>query len=271
MGWRDSLRGWAVDLAVGTGGGLFFGLIGPFGSYLNGPVWQRVGFQLACFWMGVLVYGAGVRLVLRFRLPRPWTWAAIVLMVAVLDAPFSQGVAALGRAIWPFLARQGASEWYLQGLVTAEPVALGMALLIERRRRAGPASAPAPAAAHDGLLGVAPSEVLCLQMEDHYVRVHSRSGSRLVQATLGQAIAALGGRGGLQVHRSWWVASQAVARAEAHGRNLRLRLANGVIAPVARSAVPAVRAAGWISDAPHSRDVRSLSQSEGVLQRAEGS
>lgn len=249
MSWRDSLRGWAIDFAVATGGGLFFGLIGPFGSYLNGPIWQRVGFQLACFWMGLLVYGTGVRLVLQLRLSKAWTWAAIVLMVAVLDAPYSQGVAALGRAIWPFLGRQGASEWYLQGLVTAEPITLGLTLLIARRRRKGPApaSAPAPAAAHDGLLGVAPSDVLCLQMEDHYVRVHGREGSRLVQATLGQAIAALGGREGLQVHRSWWVASRAVVRAETHGRNLRLRLANGMFAPVARSAVSAVRAAGWIS------------------------
>ena len=107
-------------------------------------------------------------------------------------------------------------------------------------------------------------------MEDHYVRVHAHAGSRLVQATLSQAIAALGGREGLQVHRSWWVASRAVVRAEAHGRNLRLRLANGVVAPVARSAVPTVRAAGWIREAPRSGDVRSHPQLENV-QRGEGS
>jgi DNA-binding LytR/AlgR family response regulator len=252
MGWRDSLKGWAFDFAVATGAGLFFGLIGPFGSYLNGPVWQRVGFQLVCFWMGVLVYGTGVRLVLQLRLPRPWPWAAIVAMTAVLTAPFSQIVAAFGRALWPFLARQGAFEWYLQGLTTAEPVVLGMTLLIARRRRTAEArqaaQAPTPVAAHDGLLGVAPSEVLCLQMEDHYVRIHLRAGSRLVPATLSQAVAALGGREGLQVHRSWWVASRAVVQAEAHGRNLKLRLTNGVLAPVARSAVPAVRAAGWIGE-----------------------
>ena len=103
MGWKDSLRGWAVDLAIGTGGGLFFGLIGPFGSYLNGPLWQRVGFQLVCFWMGVLLYGTGVRLILRLRLPGAGTWAAIVLMTAVLNAPFSIG--------WPpWAARSGRSS-----------------------------------------------------------------------------------------------------------------------------------------------------------------
>jgi DNA-binding LytR/AlgR family response regulator len=86
-------------------------------------------------------------------------------------------------------------------------------------------------------------------MEDHYVRVHTASGSRLVLATLGQAMAALKGAPGLQVHRSWWVAEQALERAEPQGRNLRLRLVNGITAPVARSAVPQVRAAGWLGSA----------------------
>ena len=63
---------------------------------------------------------------------------------------------------------------------------------------------------------------------------------------IGQAIAAMDGAEGLQVHRSWWVARRAVARSVAHGRNLRLVLVNGVVAPVARTAVAGVRAAGWI-------------------------
>jgi DNA-binding LytR/AlgR family response regulator len=85
-------------------------------------------------------------------------------------------------------------------------------------------------------------------MEDHYVRVHTAAGSRLVLATLRQATAALDGADGQQVHRSWWVARKAVAGVEQHGRNLRLRLANGVTAPVARSAVAPLRAAGWIGE-----------------------
>ncbi|CAN7580620.1 LytTR family transcriptional regulator DNA-binding domain-containing protein [Phenylobacterium sp. LjRoot225] len=83
-------------------------------------------------------------------------------------------------------------------------------------------------------------------MEDHYVRVHTAGGSRLVLATFAQAIAAMGRTPGLRVHRSWWVADKAVDRAEAEGRNLRLILTNGVSAPVARSSVAAVREAGWL-------------------------
>ena len=68
---RDFLRDWAVDLAIATVCAIFLGLIGPFGSYLNGPAWQRVAFQLACFWSGILLYGSLIRVVLRFQL-RPW-------------------------------------------------------------------------------------------------------------------------------------------------------------------------------------------------------
>lgn len=256
--WRTSLRGWAVDLAIATAGGLFFGLIGPFGSYRNGPPWERVAFQVICFWVGVILYGGGARLVLRLRLSGLWPWAAIIAMVAVVNAPFSLFVAALGRAFWPIVSGQGAIEWYLQGLVTAEPIVLAMAYLIHRREFTPQPQAKPQAPRHEGLLGVATSEVICLQMEDHYVRVHTGEGSRLVHATLSQAVAAMGGVQGLQVHRSWWVASRSVEAVETHGRNLRLRLSNGVRAPVARSAVPAVRAAGWIGEG------RSDTQLEGA-------
>jgi DNA-binding LytR/AlgR family response regulator len=84
-------------------------------------------------------------------------------------------------------------------------------------------------------------------MEDHYVRVHTADGSRLVLATLNQAMTAIGNADGLQVHRSWWVARKAVVRAVSEGRNLRLQLVNGLTAPVARSAVAMVREAGWLA------------------------
>jgi DNA-binding LytR/AlgR family response regulator len=70
----------------------------------------------------------------------------------------------------------------------------------------------------------------------------------LVLATLNQAMTALGNADGLQVHRSWWVARKAVARAVTEGRNLRLKLVNGITAPVARSAVAVVREAGWLTN-----------------------
>ncbi len=247
---REWVRDWAVDLAIATGCAVFLGLIGPFGSYFNGPAWQRVVFQLACFWPGTLVYGSLVRWVL-WREWRPTaTWAAIIFGAAAITAPFQILVSSVGLAMWPILKVLRPLDWYMEGLLTAEPVVVGFTLLgrarMRTRRLASEASDAAPSSPSQGLLGAAPAAVLCLQMEDHYVRVHTRGGSRLILTTLNQAMAAVEGIDGLRVHRSWWVARKAVAQAVSDGRNLRLRLVNGVMAPVARSAVAGVRAAGWI-------------------------
>jgi hypothetical protein len=254
MSRRDLLRDWIADVAIATVAGGFLGVIGPFGSYFNGPAWQRAGFQVICFWVGIALFGTLIRVLMRFRFEGWRFWAALAGAVALLDLPLSWMASHLARLIWPGLRRfPAAPEWYLQALITSLPVVAGFMLLIRhrqrRRRLAREANAAPPSG--NGLLGASPSQVLCLQMEDHYVRVHTRSGSRLVLATLGEAMAAMNRTLGLQVHRSWWVAKAAVVRAIPDGRNLRLELSNGLLAPVARSAVAAVRAAGWLDrDAP---------------------
>ena len=175
---------------------------------------------------------------------------SILLGVVILNAPFQIWVVSIAVSIWPFLKILRPLDWYLQGLITALPIRAGF-----HPSHAGPVTSPAtgqeageaPPTAF-GLLGAPPSAVLCLQMEDHYVRVHTAGNSRLVLATLNQAMMALENADGLQVHRSWWVARRAVVRAVTEGRNLRLQLVNGITAPVARSAVAIVREAGWLTN-----------------------
>lgn len=236
-----------MDLAAATAVGVFLGLIGPFGNYLAGPAWQRVIYWVGSFWLGTLVYGGAVRWALGRDLSRVQRWAALAGIIVVVAAPFSGLLSVVATAMWPGLPRLTPLEWYAQVIVISTPLVASQTLLVRARRgrRLGHEARDAPAV-QPGLLGVRPAEVLCLQMEDHYVRVHTLAGSRLVLTTLGQAIMALDGADGLQVHRSWWVARPAVARVVIHGRNLRLELVNGVVAPIARTSVAAVRAAGWI-------------------------
>jgi hypothetical protein len=247
-GSRIWLKDWAVDLALATVGGAFLGLIGPFGSYFNGPAWQRAFFQIVCFWAGILMFGTVIRILMARQLKPLAFWGLLGLSILIIDAPFSFVVSRFAQALWPRLHFPVSMEWYAQALITSTPVVVGYVFLHRWRKRQRSLAQEAAGAppSHEGLLGTDPARVLCLQMEDHYVRVHTAAGSRLVLATLSQAMAALKGAEGLQVHRSWWVASKAVERVEQHGRNLRLRLSNGVTAPVARSAVAQVRAAGWI-------------------------
>ena len=74
-------------------------------------------------------------------------------------------------------------------------------------------------------------------------------GSDLVLTPLKDAIAELGATEGLQVHRSWWVARDRGRRAGDPGRNLALRLTNGLEVPVSRASVAKLRAAGWLEGA----------------------
>ena len=82
-------------------------------------------------------------------------------------------------------------------------------------------------------------------MEDHYVRAHTMLGSDLVLLRLRDALGELDGIEGAQVHRSWWVARDAVESVERDGRSVRLVLPRGIAAPVARSRIAELTKAGW--------------------------
>jgi len=238
--------GWRVELAAVAAVGLFLGALGPFGSYLTATFWQRAAWWAGTLLLGTLLFGTIARAVIGKHMPLAKTLAVLALVTALAALPFAAAVARAARAIWPHLAGIGLTSWYAQVLVVAAPLLVG-AVLLERRRLMRIQAPEAGPATLGTLLGADPRDILCLQMEDHYVRVHTAAGSHLVLATLHQALAALEGAPGLQVHRSWWVADRAVAGAVADGRNLRLKLDGGIVAPVARSCVAAVRAAGWLS------------------------
>lgn len=88
------------------------------------------------------------------------------------------------------------------------------------------------------LLGRLPAHVrgriIALEMEDHYVRVHTDNGSALVLLRLSDAVAELAPLAGRQVHRSWWVADDAIEHFERTGRAGQVRLSNGLTAPVSQ-------------------------------------
>jgi DNA-binding LytR/AlgR family response regulator len=86
--------------------------------------------------------------------------------------------------------------------------------------------------------------LLHLRVEDHYVEVTTDRGSALVLLRLSDAVAETAGVPGLQVHRSHWVALDAVARAGREGGRPALVLRTGTVVLVSRSFLPAARAAG---------------------------
>lgn len=247
----NTARAWATELAACLGTGAVLGVIGPFGSFFNDTLAVRMA-----YWAGVfLVCGVTFSLAIRVLAPHArrarvpvWAWAPA--MVLALGLPLTWITRLIAAALWPGIRQAvGAVDWYGQTvLVSLIYVALYGAL----RRNASPVpvaqAAPDPAAPRilrhlPARLG---SDLLCLSMEDHYVRLHTLHGSTLVLMSLSQAMDELSGLEGLQVHRSWWVARSAVEGVTEDGRNLRIRLKGGMEAPVSRTSIARLRAAGWL-------------------------
>jgi DNA-binding LytR/AlgR family response regulator len=89
-------------------------------------------------------------------------------------------------------------------------------------------------------------DLLALEMEDNYLRIHTALGSDLVLMRLRDALAELGPERGRQVHRSWWVASGAIASVERTAGRLVLTLRNGLQVPVSKTSRDSVKDAGWL-------------------------
>ncbi|MDO9222874.1 MAG: LytTR family DNA-binding domain-containing protein [Caulobacter sp.] len=88
-------------------------------------------------------------------------------------------------------------------------------------------------------------ELHAVEAEDHYLRLHTSKGQDLILMRLADAVAELEGLEGAQVHRSWWVARDAVAEARRGDGRAVLTLKDGSRVPVSRGYAKALRLAGW--------------------------
>jgi len=190
-------------------------------------------------WTGMIVIGTGLAAgllpgMIRFgrRLGLP-LGAAAALAVALTAIPIAAAAALFSAWAWPReVGKMSPADWYIRTLLVEAFIVAGWTMLEQiRRARSQGVALSLPVA----------SDVLCLQMEDHYVRIHRPGGSTIELMPMKAAIARYGRPDGLRVHRSWWVARAAIRTVDQEGRNWRLVLHNGQIVPVARSCVTQVR------------------------------
>ena len=243
---------WRRDLAIAAAAGLFLGVAGPFGSYVNPSRLTVIAYWVGAILTGELLLGVTIRpatlLAPRWRIPPLLAALAVTTIVAF---PLSLICHTAAMLLWPFLRGHiSLLTFYGQTLLVSAvlttahvwterpptPVALNTPLATPP-----PEPTPIPGDFLSRLPRHLGRDLIALQMEDHYVRVHTSSGSALVLIPLRQALAELGAIPGLRVHRSWWVARHAVTGTVADGRNVRLRLVNGLEAPVSRANVAEAR------------------------------
>ena len=256
---------WASVLGWATLAGLEFGLIGPFGSYASN-VFTRIAYWTGLFWIGSLVLWPCVVAALLIGPRRgfpPIFSAAAAVLVACMP------LAALGAAgtylFWPVRASgMRTLEWYGLTIIVALPaisalvwLELRKASIFQERLGSAPTGEPKLLAGGGAMsidtAGASPlpdhvlAAALCLQMEDHHVRVHTLGRSYLHFAVMRQVVDAMDEQQeGLQVHRSWWVARNAVQGWHKEDRSVVLILSNGLHVPVARNRVATLRAEGWL-------------------------
>lgn len=255
---------WARVMSWGTLAGLGFGLSGPFGSY-DGNFFYRLTYWTSLFWIGSIVAWCGAATALakgaRTGFPPSFSIVAIIITACV---PLAMLDATITSLFWPLRASSmKALEWYGLTLGVTLPWAILLAWIeLGGLKRFGPIAEMAsdspqattsgsgiPTSASDGpgLPDHVLSSAMCLQMEDHHIRVHTQQRSYLHYGVMRQVVGAIDESRGLQVHRSWWVEKDAVEAWYKDDRAVTLVLKNGLHVPVARNRVAKLRSAGWLA------------------------
>ena len=242
--WRI-MEKWRGPLSAVAFGALL-GVTGPFGSQTAfGPAVRYP------FWMVIALAGFGAAAaaerVLSSTAPGRRTATRIVAVAAASAVPMTFFVA------WAFGVVQPGRTFSPVQLLGLFPYVALVQLLIarvmspdDRMTAAAPAEQPAAAPEYppEFVSKLPPAlrrDILALQAEDHYVRVHTLHGSALILMRLADAAALIDPRLGLRVHRSWWVAKDAVRALERTPGRAIARLVDDTAVPISRSHLSAAR------------------------------
>ena len=235
--WRGPLSAVAI--------GLLLGVTGPFGSQTSLAPAVRYAFWMAIALAGFGAAAAAERILSSAGRDRKTTiWIVAVAAASAVPMTFfvawAIGVVRPGRSFSPV---------QLLGLFPyVALVQLLIARVISADGQLTTASPTEPTAAPEyprEFVSKLPTalrrDILALEAEDHYVRVHTLHGSSLVLMRLADAAALIDPRLGLRVHRSWWVAKDAVRTLERRPGRAIARLVDDRAVPISRTHWPAAR------------------------------
>jgi hypothetical protein len=231
--------------AVAVAAGLVLSTAGAFDTEAS-PFGARTFYWLAIAALSIAALEGFHRLASRHvpagqaLLLRLIGWVVLVLplnMVAVLSCKLLfGGTPSLGgfMVLLPGMAAILAALQFV--LITmAQPAAPRRGFVQESAAPPASARGTAETLRHVLPQTIAGAAIVALEAHDHYVKVHSARGHALVRMRLRDAIDALGADG-VQPHRSWWVAREAIAGVQRESGRPVLVLETGQRVPVSRSA-----------------------------------
>ncbi len=221
---------------------LLLGFLGPFGSQ---EAYERP--VRYAFWLGLTLFGYVCTLAAFVLVEAAPRLAAIKPPSRIILAALISAVPQLLAAAWTMSLLQPGRRFEPADLPALFMAVLAVQLVLALVAYAVGRRAPAPAIRRtspnflDKLPPHLAGDLVALEAQDHYLKVHTDRGSHMILMRLSDAAAQLSEDQGLQVHRGWWVANDAVASA---GKS-QLRLRNGLTVPVSRTYFQAVRNRGW--------------------------
>ena len=248
---RARARRWAIDLAVLAALGLLMGFLAPFASE-RAPVARRY-----LHWMICMVGGGVIGIVIDDLLARRLAagWRRVLAVAALMTPPVTLLVLATEHTLSgaPF-------AWPVYGWLFWQvgPIALAMMAvraLVWRRlpvqvetRTVIAAPLPEAEAAFRRRLSARrrTARLIAVEAHDHYLKVHTDAGAELIALRFSDALEDLARAHGWRVHRSWWVAADAVEAVRWRRGAGEVRLAGGLTAPVSRTHAPVLKDAGWV-------------------------
>jgi cbb3-type cytochrome oxidase subunit 3 len=249
--------------AAMLGAGLIFSLIGPYDTSNMPEHLMRVGYWTSLLLLGSLVSGPSMRWLKPRMKIETNIWLALLCLSIVISLPVYVVVIAYDM----FLSPEGAFTldhilnfltgidygllgyvfWFAQVIIiTLLAVgAISFAYSATAKRQAQQAAKPG-----QHFLNRLPadigSDLICLNMEDHYVRAYTTKGDALILMRFSDAVTELEGYSGQQTHRSWWVAYGAISQTSKDKRRHIAHLSNEMDVPVSQTYADKMKAAGFI-------------------------
>ncbi len=197
--------------------GVALGITGPYGTYGQVDLGSRLMFwvlMLVAPWLAwELVYAQAKKLLPSDLDPR-LLMAFLMPFFAIAGAFFATGMGVLffgldAQTFWQAWS-QSVLSWLFFSTLIVLPLILIADELSRRQRQTGGAD----------MLGfltlklpekLRGADLIALNSEGHYLRVHTSAGNDLILMSLEDAMSALSGYPGVRTHRSWWVAMDQVS------------------------------------------------------------
>ena len=244
---RQLLDGWTRHALAAVALGLFLTFLGPFRSQEAMTTGPRMLFWLGLVGSGYLLALAALRLI-GSRPMQPVYRAVAVAIVSALPQIFIVGWALVQIRPGRVITVANLPMLFLSVLAVQALIVMLAAWISSRRVDDADSLAAAEGSGRRASGRLARSmrgDLIALQAEDHYVRLHHQSGSTLILHRFRDALAEVEPGAGIQVHRGWWVANRAVVGTFVRGGKRWLKLSNDLEIPVSRTHLRRVIEQPW--------------------------